>query len=149
MIDIAAGIWQQTLTQLRDCGQERRECVVFWLGPAATPALVDLVIHPVHFATAGYFELDQQWLNRFWVELASRSRSVRVQVHTHEGAAFHSYIDDEGAVVQVPGFLSLVLPGFARADACLERAFLAQLDLTGQFIRAPIESTLRFRDERT
>ncbi len=149
MVDIAPGVWQQTLGQLRKCGRARRECVVYWLGPASLPALVDLAVHPIHFATRGYFELDQEWLTGFWVELAETARSVRVQVHTHEATAFHSSIDDEGAIVHVPGFLSLVLPGFAQADTCMERAYLAQLDHSGRFVQVPLESALRFRDGST
>ena len=144
---IAPGVWQQTLNVLRECGQGQRECVVFWLGPASEPALVNAAVHPVHLATAGYFELDEAWLSKFWVELGNMARSVRVQVHTHAGRAFHSPTDDEGAIVQVPGFFSLVLPDFAMDDSCLERAFLARLNDAGQFRGIPGEEWLRFKDE--
>jgi hypothetical protein len=148
MVNVAPGIWEQTLVQFRQCGQGRRECVVFWLGPASQPASVDLLVHPVHYATRGYFELDQQWLADFWVELVDTARSIRVQVHTHEDLAFHSDIDDEGAIVHVPGFLSLVLPAFAGEDVDLDGAFLARLDDRGRFTQVPVTSALRFADGR-
>jgi hypothetical protein len=144
VIDIAAGVWRETLDTIRVCGRGKRECVVFWLGPASNPALVNQVVHPLHIASRGYFELDANWLMRFWVGLAQAQLSVRVQVHTHEESAFHSDLDDEGAVVQVPGFLSLVLPFFAVRDEILRDAYLAQLSNDGRFVHLPIASTLRF-----
>ncbi len=38
---------------------------------------------------------------------------MRVQVHTHPFEAGQSGIDDAFALVPAPGFLSLVIPGFA------------------------------------
>jgi hypothetical protein len=140
----APSLVSNTLATLRSCGRGERECVVWWVGPARTPDEVDEVVHPVHLGQMGYYEVDSAWLHTFWVDLGRRRRSIRVQVHTHRSDAFHSMTDDLGAVVQVPGFLSLVLPGFATDDSCLERAFLAELDAKGRFIEVPIRSRILF-----
>ena len=149
MLNVAPGIWQRTLEMLRTCGRGRRECVVFWLGPASQPALVNAAVHADHLSTAGYFEVDPTWLAHFWVELGNTARSVRAQIHTHPGPAFHSHTDDEGAIIQVPGFLSLVLPKFAMDDNCLDGAFLAWLDEAGRVRPIPIEKGLEFTDGRS
>jgi hypothetical protein len=96
-------------------------------------------------ATAGYYEVAEEWFHSFWVELDGRRRSVRAQVHTHGGRAFHSGTDDEGAIVQIPGYLSLVLPRFAMSADSREGAFLAQLDHHGRFVEVAVSDHLDFR----
>ena len=145
MISVTKNIWNETVSLLRGCGQGRKECVVYWTGPAAEPNIVDEVIHPEHVATAGYYEVRESWFHAFWVALDKRSRSVRAQVHTHGGRAFHSGTDDEGAIVQIPGYLSLVLPRFAMPADALNGAFLAQLDSRGRFIEVGILNHLDLR----
>ena len=114
MIALAPDIWRATIEQFQACGTGRRECVVYWVGPAGDPSFVDEVVHPVHAASRIHFTVDNSWLNSFWLTLADRSRSVRVQVHTHGGRAFHSASDDAWPLLRHEGFLSLVVPGFAR-----------------------------------
>jgi hypothetical protein len=108
--------------------------------------VVDEVVHPEHIATMGYYEVAEAWFHDFWVGLDRRQRSVRAQVHTHGGSAFHSGTDDEGAVVQIPGYLSLVLPDFATSSDVLERSFLAQLDDRGRFLQVPLDQHIEFED---
>ena len=117
MITLAPHVWHDTIEQFQTCGGGQRECVVYWVGPAADASVADEVVHPSHEASPGDYEIDKGWLNQFWITLAERGRSVRVQVHTHAGRAFHSHTDDRWPVVQQKGFLSLVLPRFARDPA--------------------------------
>jgi hypothetical protein len=147
VISVPRSIWAQTVGHLRTCGNGKRECVVYLTGPAALPGVVDEAIHPKHLATAGYYEVADEWFHSFWVDLDKRHRSVRAQVHTHGGRAFHSGTDDEGAIVQIPGYLSLVLPKFAMPADCLDGAFLAQLDDRGRFIEVNIDDNLGFDEE--
>jgi len=114
------------------------------VGPADAPNEVDEIVHPSHIGQVGYYEVESAWLHAFWVELGRSRRSIRVQVHTHGIDGFHSTTDDLGAVVQVPGFLSLVLPRFAMDDDCLDHAFLAELDHQGRFIEVPVTSRIVF-----
>jgi hypothetical protein len=141
LIAVAGDVWSATLDQLRTCGAGRRECVVYWVGPAQTAGLVTRVVHPIHTAKPWHYQVDDAWLTQFWLGLASTHESVRLQVHTHGGRAFHSPTDDAGALVYQQGFLSLVLPGFAMRNDCLRQAFLAELDGAG------IWHPVRFREK--
>jgi hypothetical protein len=134
-------VWTATLERLRSCGGARRECVVYWVGSGAAGAIARAV-HPVHTATPVHYQVDDAWLTRFWVDLATTAEQVRAQVHTHGGRASHSPTDDKGALVYQEGFLSLVLPGFAMRDDCKEDAFLAELDSTGSWRRVPVRERL-------
>lgn len=110
---LGAGVWAETLEKLRACGRGRRECVVYWLAPLASSKVIDEVVHPVHSASVGHYEIDQKWLGQFWTDLADQQKRVVAQVHTHLGAAFHSATDDEWPLIHAPGFLSLVVPNGA------------------------------------
>ena len=138
MITVTGAVLVDSFSIFRRCGAGRRECVSYWLGPLDSPRIVDEVVHPVHKAGRGGYAIDDGWLTAFWFDLARRSKSVRVQVHTHPGEAFHSATDDEWAVVHTPGFLSLVIPRFAQGPIGLEGAYLAERIATGW---RPVEIT--------
>jgi len=142
LIAVGSKVWPETFEQLRQCGAGRRECVAFWLGPAQTPGVITRVVHPEHVATPWYYRVDDAWLTRFWLALAESHESVRMQVHTHRGRAGHSPTDDAGALVYQEGFLSLVLPRFAMQDDCRDRAFLAELDASGQWREVPVRERI-------
>jgi hypothetical protein len=126
MIAVPAQLVADTFAIFRDCGGGRRECVTYWLGPIDTPENVDEVIHPKHTSMCGGYQIDDQWLTTFWFALARRRKSVRVQVHTHPREAFHSPIDDEWALIDTPGFLSLVIPHYGLGPVGLDGAYLAE-----------------------
>jgi proteasome lid subunit RPN8/RPN11 len=143
LIEVNSAVWRETLAQFRTCGRGQNECVVYWVGPAGGQ-LADEAVHPEHLGRSGYYEVDPKWFHRFWVDLDHRGRSVFAQVHTHGGRAFHSDIDDEGAIVQVPGFVSIVLPGFAMNNAVIDATYVARLDEHGAFVRSTLEAEIRF-----
>lgn len=144
MIRVTKEVWDQTQTTLRSCGAGRRECVLYWVGPVSESDLVTRAVHPLHKASGGYYEVDGSWLNNFWLHLLKVQEQVRVQVHTHGGEAFHSKRDDSYALIYKPGFLSLVLPGFAMRDDCRDRAYLAELDVQGRWVAPRIEDRLQW-----
>jgi hypothetical protein len=131
-----------TFDRFRTCGAGRRECQSLWLGPWAEPDLIDEVVHPAHAASAVGFQLDSRWLDRFWADLANRGVGVRVQVHTHPGAAYHSATDDSFPLLRHAGFLSLVIPRFALGSVGFTGAFLAQLQADGSWREVPIAEHL-------
>src|SRR5262245_3753477 len=116
-------VWAATLEHLRRCGVDR-ECVVYWTARVDEPELVVDVVHPVHTSTRWHYEVAGSWLTKFAIELYRRRQTVRAQVHTHQGAAFHSRSDDAWPLVHTPGFLSLVLPRFARDPQVAESMYL-------------------------
>jgi hypothetical protein len=142
-IVISEQVWRDALGLLRACGAGKRECVVYLVGPAAAIDVVGEVRHPDHIASSSYYEIDPDWLHRFWLEAARSEISIRVQVHTHRGPAFHSDTDDGWPAVCTPGFLSLVLPRFALGDDCLEGAYLAELGPDGSWRRRAVEDRLQ------
>jgi hypothetical protein len=145
VLEVPAAIWRDSLSVLRACGVPNKECVVFWTGPADQPQVVDEMVHPLHQANATHYEVDEAWLHPFWVGLARSRRSVRLQLHTHVGRAFHSRSDDEGPIVHIPGFLSLVLPRLGAAADPLSDAYLAEISPGGKFIEVPIRERIGFQ----
>jgi hypothetical protein len=141
-VRVPGRVLEDTFAQFRHCGAGRRECQALWVGPWSDPEMVTTLVHPHHSASAVSFELNEDWFNAFWVRLADENMGVRVQVHTHPGAAFHSSIDDENPVVATPGFLSLVIPNFAAGPVGFDNAFLAQIDASGNWSQVPIDEHL-------
>jgi hypothetical protein len=118
---------------------------VYWTGAADVENDVSKVVHPKHTAGAGHYEVDRKWLHDFWLDLARSGQSIRVQVHTHAGIAFHSASDDAWPVIHTPGFRSLVLPNHALGNNCLSEAFLAELDKSGRWSEVAVPSRLDFQ----
>ena len=143
VLGIPEKVWRDTIEHFRGCGAGRRECVVYWVGPAANEMEVDEAVHPRHAATRVSYEISNQWLNTFWIDLARRHRSVRAQVHTHAGLAGHSWTDDHWALVYTPGFLSVVLPYFGLTEVGADQIFVAELDQAGRWLRQPASNRLR------
>ncbi len=141
---LARRLFEETFDCLRHCGAGRRECQALWVGPWSDPERITRLVHPRHSASAVGFQLDDNWLTRFWSELGEAGEGIRVQIHTHPGAAYHSATDDAFPILAVPGFLSLVIPRFATAPAGLEGAFLAQLGAGGRWREVPIHDHLEF-----
>lgn len=130
-VKVGEGLLRETFTVVRDCGNGRNECVVYWAGPVDDPRVVDRVIHPDHVGRPGFYEIEQDWLNRIWFQLSAEQVEIRVQVHTHRRQAFHSKLDDQFPLMQTDGFLSLVIPDFGHGPIGLEGAYLAELHAGG------------------
>lgn len=138
MMQVRQEVLDQTFEHLRRCGAGRSECVVYLTGPVDAANLVDGLLHPTHTAGAAGYDLPSSAIGDLWRELLTSRRSVRVQVHTHPGAAYHSPRDDAHALVHTPGFLSLVIPNFALGDVGFDGAFLAELNHEGRWVGVAI-----------
>jgi hypothetical protein len=121
-------ILDQTFALFRSCGKGCRECQALWVGPWAHPDRITEVVHPVHSASPVGFDVDSDWLSDFWMRLASEGLGLRVQCHTHPGAAYHSATDDALPIIKSPGFLSFVVPRFATGRVGFDGAFLARVN---------------------
>jgi hypothetical protein len=141
MLTLDKRLMSETLEILRWCGAHHDECVAYWAGPMARPGVAQDVLHPVHIAGPAFYEVEPQWLNETWVDLARSGRTLRAQVHTHAGAAFHSPSDDGFPIVQQAGFLSLVLPDHASRDD-LTGAYLCHLNESGEWREVPLRQGL-------
>jgi hypothetical protein len=136
-------VLDQAFEHLRCCGAGRAECVVYLTCPVTDPALIDGVLHPRHTAGVGGYDLDSSAIAELWRELATSRRSIRVQMHTHPGTAYHSSRDDALALVHTPGSLSLVIPNFALGSVGFDGAFLAERTVVGSWVGVPVADKLR------
>ncbi len=134
----ADGMLSESFERFRECGEGRRECVVYWTGPRDQPTYVDRVEHPVHRSSAGGYEVDSSWVTKFFARLRKEGRCTRVQLHTHPTFAGHSTTDDRFALVPATGFLSLVFPDFATGPITLRGAHLVMLDQHGEWRTIPV-----------
>lgn len=142
MYKVSKALLTRTFASLRQCGGGRRECQALWVSPWAQPEVITAVVHPEHRSTAVSVDVDSHWLTRFWAKLAEEEAGIRIQIHTHPGAAFHSGIDDDWPIVQTPGFLSLVIPRFALGEIGFDGAYLAELDDSGGWQQVEVRSRI-------
>jgi len=132
LLRVGEDIVVTTFRILRECGVGRCECAVYWLGPSVD-SIVDGVEHPIHERLAFGYAVDDKWLTDFWKRLRALCRSVKAQVHTHPGRAFHSATDDQWPIVSQAGFLSIVIPDFAAGEASLDSAWVGRLRRDGEW----------------
>ncbi len=131
---VAGDILPATFRKLRDCGRGKSECAVYWTGPCSGPS-VDGLEHPVHERSAFGYQVDDAWLTEFCKRLAASMRSVKAQVHTHPGEAFHSASDDRWPIVSQAGFVSIVIPNFAESEPTFDGAWIGRLQADGSWRR--------------
>jgi hypothetical protein len=129
---LAANIMAASFQTFQNCGRGECECAVFWTGPAGDD-VVDGLEHPIHRRSPYGYDVDSGWITELWKNLAATKRSVKAQVHTHPGEAFHSATDDHWPIVSQAGFLSIVIPAFAFGAPSLDRAWVGRLSADGQW----------------
>jgi hypothetical protein len=134
ILRLAEEIVRGTFRTLRECGRGECECAVYWTGPAFDD-LIDRFEHPIHRRSACSYEVEDNWLTDFWKRLAASKRSIKAQVHTHPGQAFHSAADDRWPIVSQAGFVSIVIPDFAAGEPSLEEAWVGCLQGDGKWRR--------------
>jgi hypothetical protein len=142
LLRLSEGLLEETFAQLRKCGAGARECVCYWTGPVDVSGVVDGLLHPSHVAHRGYYEVDGAWINDAWLKLARSRQTIRAQIHTHGGRAFHSDLDDRFPIVQNEGLLSLVIPAFAEDEVGFEGAYLTQLTSAGAWAQSDPRTVL-------
>ena len=122
-LEVAGDVLPATFETLRNCGQGECECAVYWTGPSGNRR-VDGVEHPAHARSTFGYEVESDWLTSFWKRLAAAQRSVKAQVHTHPGEAFHSASDDRWPIISQKGFVSIVVPNFAAGRPTFDDAWI-------------------------
>lgn len=134
MLEISATLFDETYNVLRQCGAKERECQVLWLSAPSAPNTIVAIRHSKHLSDEHGLEVDSGWLTSLWIELARTGQSVRVQVHTHGGKAFHSKTDDDFPIVGTPGFVSIVIPYFAQVHPGVERVYVTEIAPQGGWV---------------
>lgn len=130
LLRLTSNIVETSFEVLRACGGGKCECAVYWTGPSAED-LVDGIEHPVHRRSPFGYEVHDNWLTKFWKQLAVSRRSIKAQVHTHPREAFHSATDDRWPIISQAGFLSVVIPNFAAGMPTLNDAWIGRLQPNG------------------
>jgi hypothetical protein len=130
----------ETFATLRCCGAGERECKLYWLSSWRDLDQLVEVAHPEHDSSRYGLTIHDKWITKFWNELVDREMGVRVQVHTHPGAAFHSPTDDAFPLIHDAGFLSLVIPDFAQGEVSFGGAYLTEIQRDGRWQQVPIEA---------
>jgi len=131
-LSLAANIMASSFQTFQNCGQGECECAVFWTGPAGDD-VVDGVEHPIHRRSPYGYDVESGWITELWKNLAATKRSVKAQVHTHPGEAFHSATDDHWPIISQAGFISIVIPDFASGRPSLDRAWVGRLTADGRW----------------
>lgn len=119
ILKCSRAIIEITLKSLRDAGENEREGIVLWLADRANPQIIVEAYVPPHVAEADRFWISSEGMTKMMNHLRSTQRSVSAQVHSHPEHAFHSWVDDEYAIPQHVGALSIVVPFFARHSTAI------------------------------
>ncbi len=139
-IAIPGVLLEATFEQLRDCGDGQRECVSYWVASTSDPDKICRVVHPPHSSGPFGYEVESDFVNRLFLELRKSDETVRVQVHTHPGLANHSETDDTFALAPSAGFLSLVIPDFARGSVGFELVHVVEMNARGNWCQVEPEA---------
>jgi len=138
---------EETFEVFRSCGDNRRECQLYWLSGWDDPLNLVAVAHPRHTSSSCALSIESAWISAFWSDLANRGLGVRIQVHTHPNEAFHSPTDDAYPLLGEVGFLSMVIPDFAMGPVGFGRAYLAEIQANGRWLQVPINERIRIDDD--
>lgn len=133
---------EETFATFRSCGENRRECQLYWLSPWSSPGVLTELAHPKHRSNCYGLSVESNWISRFWNDLTAKGLGVRIQVHTHPGEAFHSRTDDSYPLLFDVGFLSLVIPNFAMGPVGFHNAYLAEIQPSGSWKQVDINSAI-------
>jgi hypothetical protein len=138
-IVISEAATTETQRFLRLVGQRGHEGLVLWCGRESQPTVFEIshILVPRQRAVktpdgvCAIVEGDE--LHRINMELYESGLRLIAQVHSHPTDAFHSDTDDDYAIVNTVGCLSLVVPDFAVRDFALRDCAIYRLEPTGRW----------------
>lgn len=135
---VTAELTRKTQEFLRAMGRQGHEGLALWCGAASGDhfAVTNLLI-PKQRAIRGpdgvCAIVDSAELHRINMELYESGLRLIAQVHSHPTDAYHSDTDDENALVNTVGALSLVVPDFAARDFSLGDCAIYRLESDGSW----------------
>lgn len=110
----------ETQIYFRKVGEERRESIAYWSGVfKGSRAIIKGVVFPNQDVEAetsylGYSHVGLQKAFEIGKIMHERKEYLLIQLHTHPFEAFHSWIDNSYPISHRVGFVSVVIPHFAR-----------------------------------
>jgi len=103
-----------TLKQLREAGSKGLECILYWIGKLSDEDNVVLTecLRPLQTSTYSGFRVEPLTLAEVFVKLHKQRSLLVAAIHSHPGAAFHSFTDDRHPAIYEKGLTSIVVPNF-------------------------------------
>jgi hypothetical protein len=112
---LRSGLLDDTQALLRNSSKQGREAYCVWVGELRQgKARVQEAWSVAANAGAAHANVSLDDVLALSDRVASQGWYILAQVHTHPGAAFHSPVDDQFPISNRPGFISVVVPDFAR-----------------------------------
>jgi len=135
---VPLAVTTKTQEFLRTVGRGGNEGLVLWCGSANGDIFqVTNILIPRQRAvrtTEGVCAIvDADELHRINVQLYESGLRIIAQIHSHPTHAFHSDTDDEYAIANTVGALSLVVPDFAARDFALDDCAIYRLAASGSW----------------
>jgi len=109
-------VLDKTFEFLQNLGKKKLEAHALWIGKENDSFMINDVVIPKQNNGMINFEVNPQEIHRINVLVNQKGLQLIAQIHTHPYDAFHSEIDDEGAILLLPGSLSIVIPNFGFID---------------------------------
>jgi len=109
-----------TQSYLRKLGLKYLEGIAYWTGVfKESEAIVRGVIFPADYADVSignyaFSSVNLETAFKVGNEIHKRKEYLFLQLHTHPFEAFHSYTDNNYPISHRVGFISIVIPHFAR-----------------------------------
>lgn len=131
---------------MRDVGELGCEGLVLLVGKASESVFevtdVWVPIQRVHRSEDGVgVVVDAEELHRINVALYSAGLELVGQVHSHPTDAYHSHTDDEFAIANTVGAISIVVPDFAAGAFQLEDCAVYRLASSGEWLELSSTAT--------
>lgn len=135
---------RETQRFLRTVGQRGNEGLVLWCGKAAGDTFnVTKILIPrqrgIRTADGVCAIVDSAEMHRINVELYESGLRIIAQVHSHPTHAYHSDTDDDYAIANTVGAVSLVVPDFAIREFSLEDCAVYRLEVSGEWREMSLE----------
>jgi JAB domain-containing protein similar to deubiquitination enzymes len=140
---VPSAVTTKTQQFLRTVGRRGNEGLVLWCGSADGDVFqVTNILIPrqrgVRTSDGVCAIVDADELYRINVELYESGLRIIAQIHSHPTHAFHSDTDDEYAIANTVGALSLVVPDFAARDFALHDCAIYRLGASAAWEELPL-----------
>lgn len=114
---VSKEILDKTFEFLQNLGEQELEAHALWIGKEEDGSfkIKDVVI-PKQKNGVIEFEVESEEVHHINVMINKKGLQLIAQIHTHPSIAFHSDTDDKGAILYLPGSLSIVIPNFGFID---------------------------------
>ncbi len=113
---VPSGVLAASAEALRRLSNGRIESIVLWQGRVQSErhAEVREIVVPKQIAGRLHFNVPLDERMRLIDVVSAAGDIILAQLHTHPNEAFHSAADDQLAIPQHVGGISIVIPNFAR-----------------------------------